>query len=126
MAAVITVSKRHIDTLIEAHLHGSSYKCFDSLKVVIYRVFNILYLTAVTELPEAVLKVLLFYRSDILGHMAMEGVGHILSVRNILHYTVFLTELLYLKTAQALCRSPLYGIEMAVLLLELIDLLVYI
>ena len=58
--------------------------------------------------------------------MAVEGIRHILPVRNILHNAVFLAELLYLKTAQALCRSPVYGIEMAVLLLELIDLLVYI
>ena len=96
MSAVIAVCKRKIYAFVEAHLHSSSYKRFDSFKIIIYRIFNILYLTAVTEFPETVLKILLLYRGNILSYMAVEGIGYILSVRNILHYTVFLTELLNL------------------------------
>ena len=54
----------------------------------------------------------------------METVAHIRAVGYIFHNTVFLTELLDLKTTQALCRCSVNGIENTVLFLILVDLLV--
>ena len=56
--------------------------------------------------------------------MAVEGIGHIFPVRNILYNAVFLAKLFNLQPAQALCRCSVNCIEMAVLFLEFIDLLV--
>ena len=53
--------------------------------------------------------------------MAVEAVTYIFSVRHVFDDAVFLTELLYLKTAKVLCRCSVNGIKIAVLFLEIID-----
>ena len=61
--------------------------------------------------------------------MAVEAVAHIRTIRNPLHDTVHLSELLYLKAAETLCRSTVNGIQIAVLIFVLlyffIDILQY-
>ena len=56
--------------------------------------------------------------------MAVEAVGNIRTVGNALDNAVLAAELLDLKAAQALGRRAVDGIQVAVLVLELLDLLV--
>ena len=124
MATVVAVSQRQIDTLVEAHIHGSVDQCLDGFGIVINGIFYILDLTAVAQIPETVLQILFLDRRNILCHMAMEAVADIFSVGYTLDNTVFFTELLDLKTAQILRWGSVDGIQIAVLFLVLGDLLV--
>ena len=61
--------------------------------IIIDRVFYILDLAAVAQIPETSLQILLLDRGDILGHMAVEAVGNVGAVGNMLNHAVFLAEL---------------------------------
>ena len=104
MSAVIAVRKAEVYTLIKSHIHSAVYKGNDRAFIIVYRIFNILYLTAVHKVPETFFKILLLNRRYFLAYMAMEAVGNIFSVGYILNDTVFLSELLYLQTAETLGR----------------------
>ena len=56
--------------------------------------------------------------------MAVEAVADVLAVGDILHDAVLLSELLHLQSAEVLRRGGVDGVEIAVLLLELLDLLI--
>ena len=120
----IAVRERQIDALVEALLHRAAHERADRLAVVADRVLDVLDFAAVAQVPETSLKVLLFDRRQLLGHMAVEAVGNIRTVGNALDNAVLAAELLDLKAAQALGRCAVDGIQVAVLVLELLDLLV--
>ena len=92
--------------------------------VVVNRVLDILDLAAVAQIPETPLKILLLNRCQVLGNVAVEAVGDIRTIGNTLDDAVFLAELLDLQTAQTLCRCTVDSIQIAVLILELFDLIV--
>ena len=56
--------------------------------------------------------------------MAMKAVAHIRSVRNTLDDSIHLTELLYLKATETLCRCSVDRIKITVFLLVLIYLVI--
>ena len=102
MAAVVAVSKREVDALVEALVHRAPHQRLDRFAVVVNRVFYILNFAAVHQIPEPPLKILFFNRRDLLGNVAVEAVGHIFAVGNILDDAVLFAELLNLQSAQAL------------------------
>lgn len=102
MPAVLAISQGQVHALIKTHIHGTPDQRFDCIQIVINRIFHILYLSAVGKLPETVLQILLLNRGNILRHMAVETVGHIIPVRNPFHNAVHSPELLYLQAAQVL------------------------
>ena len=73
---------------------------------------------------DASLQILFLDRSHILCYMAMEAVAHIRSVRNALNDSIHLTELLYLKAAETLCRCSVDRIKITIFLLVLIYLVI--
>ncbi len=92
--------------------------------VVVNWVLDVLNLAAVAQIPETTLKILLLNRCQVLGNVAVEAVGYIRTVGNALDDAVFSAELLDLKAAQALGRRTVDRIQVAVLVLELLDLIV--
>ncbi len=122
--AVVAVGQRQVHALIEAQIHGPANQRPDCFNVIIYGIFHILNLPAVAQIPEPVLQILLSDGGNVLGHMAVEAVAHILPVGNALHDAVFVAELLHLQAAQVLCRRAVDGVQVAVRLLEFIDPLV--
>ena len=117
MSAVIAICQRQINAFIEAHVHSSVDQCLDCLGIIINRIFYILDLAAVAQIPETVLQILFLNRGNILCHMAVEAVADIFSVGYALNNTILFTELLYLQTAQILCGSSVDGVQVAVLFL---------
>ena len=99
-------------------------QCLDCLGIIINRIFYILDLAAVAQIPETVLQILFLNRGNILCHMAVEAVADIFSVGYALNNTILFTELLYLQAAKVLCRCCIDGIEIAVFFFKLIDLLI--
>ena len=124
MSAVVTICKRKIHALIKAHIHRTANQSFDRLDIVVDRIFYILDLAAIGQIPESFLQILFLNRSDILRHMAVEGIRHILSVGNALDNAVLIAELFHLQSAKVLCRSTINCVKVAVLLLELIHTLI--
>ena len=124
MTTVIAVSKRKVDAFIVAKVHRTANQRADSFFIIADRVTHILNLSAVAELPEASLQILLLNRSDFLCHMAVEAVAHIRSVGDTFYQSVHLAELLYLKTTQTLCRCSINRIQISVFFLIIVYLLV--
>ena len=124
MAAVVTVSQRQIYSLIKAHLHRPAHQSTDGFFIVADGVFHILDLSSVAQFPETVLQILLFNRRNVLCHMTMEAVAHILPVRHIFNDAVLFTELLYLKAAEIFRRSRINGIQIAILFLKFLNLFI--
>ena len=120
MAAVVTVSQRKVDTLIIAKLHSSADQCTDRLLIIADRVAHILDFSAVAQFPESAFQILFLNRSHILCYMAVEAVAYVWSVRDAFNNAVHLTELLYLKSAEAFCRSSVNGVQISVLFFKLI------
>ena len=77
MAAIITVCQGKIDALIVSKAHGTPDLALDCFVIIINRVAHVLDLSSVAQLPETSLQILLFNRSEIFCHMAMEAVAHI-------------------------------------------------
>ena len=129
MSTIVTVCQRQIYAFIEAHIHSSVDQCLDCLGIIINRIFYILNLAAVAQIPETVLQILFLNGGNILCHMTVEAVADIFSIGYALNNTVLFTELLYLQTTQILCRSSVDSVQVAVLFLVfrnlLIDMLQY-
>ncbi len=124
MTAVIAISQRQVDSLIEPHLHSTADQRLDGVDVIIYRIFHILDLTSIGQFPETVFQILLLDGRDILRHMAVKAVGHILSVRHPLDDTVLGPELFHLQAAEILRRRAVDRIQITVRFLILRYLLV--
>jgi len=124
MSAVVAVCKRKIHSLIISKSHCSSDKGTDRLSVIADWITHILDFSSVAKLPETSLQILFFNRSHVLCHMAVEAVAYIRTVGDALHNAVHLAELLYLKTAEALCRCSVNRVKIAVLFLKLVDFIV--
>lgn len=124
MSAVVAVGKGEVHALIEAHAHSAAHKGDNSLPVVVYGVADILYLSAVEKIPEALFLVLFLNGGDILGNMAVEAVADIFSVGNIFDDAVYLAELLYLQATEVLSGGAVDCVEVLVLLLEIENALV--
>ena len=98
VSTVLAVSQRQIDSLIKTHLHSPADQCFYRFQVIVYGVLHILDFTPVTQIPKSFFQILLLNRGNILRHMTMEAIAHILPVGNSLYNTVFIAELLYLQS----------------------------
>ena len=98
MSAVITVSKGKIYSLIISQRHGSADQSTYCFTIIIDRITYILNLTAIAELPETSLQILLFNRSYIFSHMTVETVAYIRTIRNPFHNAIHLTELFHLQS----------------------------
>ena len=72
MTAVVAVCEREINALIEALLHSAAHKALYSAHVVVNGIADILYLTAVEQVPETFLLVLLLDRRDVLADAAVK------------------------------------------------------
>ena len=107
MSAIVTICQRQVDTLIEAHVHCPPDQGLNSFYVIINGVLHILNLTTIAKIPESVLQILLLDGGNILRHMTVEAVAHVLPVRHALYNTIFFSELLYLQPAQILCGGTI-------------------
>ena len=124
VSAVITVRQREVYPLVESHVHRPADQCLDRLNIVVDRIFHILDLAAVRHLPETVLQILFLYGRDVLRHVTVEAVGHILPVGHALHNAVLSPELLHLQTAEILSRRAVDGIKVPVRFLIFFNLMV--
>ena len=119
IATVVAVGEREVDALIKPHLHGAADERADGFFVVADRIADILNLAAVGEIPEAGFAVLLLNRRDVLGYMAVEGIGYIRTVRHVFNDAVQVAELLNLQAAETFGGRSVNGIEIAVFFFEL-------
>ena len=124
VTTVIAVSQGKVYTLIISQRHRSADQGTDCFTVIVDRVSYILDLTAITKFPETSLQILFLDRSHVLCYMTVETVAYIRTVGNAFYDTIFLTELLHLKSAKTLCRCSVNCIKVTVLLFKLIDFLI--
>ena len=120
VSAVIAIGQGEIDSFVIAQGHGAADEGSDSLFIVIDGITDVLDLTSVAQFPEAALQILFFNRGDFFGYMAVEAVADIRTIRNAFNNSIHFTELFYLKSAEALCRSSIDCIEISILFLKFI------
>ena len=88
ISAVVAVSQRQVDAFVQAELHGAAHQRADGFLVVADGVADVLNLSAVGEVPETRLAVLLLNRRDLFGDVAVEGIGDVWPVGHVFHNAV--------------------------------------
>ena len=80
MPAVVTVRQGEVYSFIISFCHGASYQRFNRFYIVTDRIFDILDLSSVAQIPEPAFQILFLDRRNILRHMAVKTVAYIFSV----------------------------------------------